>query len=213
MLDIIKTIQTSFSYCQADIFGPILAYNSLSSTKHWVLVVLCLFSRAVHLELLHNYFTQSVTMGFRRTFALRGTPCIIWIDAGLNITKAGKDLVQYDLKVVSDLNIKFSTIKFKTTLPKHHEGIGAVELVIGVIKNRVSKSITGPNQVKMGDKELLTWLNLVIQKINNRLLILSTSLGLTLTPNPILNGFRNTHQSRNLGSASAHQVAVISATI
>ena len=58
-------------------------------------------------------------------FALRGTPRIIWIDTGLNITRAGKDLIQYELKVVSTLNIKFSAIEFK-----HHEGIGAVERVI-----------------------------------------------------------------------------------
>ena len=73
------------------------------------------------------------------------------------------------------------------------KGIGAVDRVIGVIKNTRSKSIMGPNLVKMNDEELLTWLNLVIQKINNRLLILGTPLGITLTPNHVLLGFRNTH--------------------
>ena len=38
--DILKTIQLPFSYCQVDIFGPILAHNSASTTKCWVLVVL-----------------------------------------------------------------------------------------------------------------------------------------------------------------------------
>ena len=70
------------------------------------------------------------------------------------------------------MNIKFSAIEFKVTLPKHYERIQAVEHVIGIIKNMVSKSIPGPNQVKMEDKELLTWLDLVIQKINDRPLIL-----------------------------------------
>ena len=68
-----------------------------------------------------------------------------------------------------------------------------MEQVIGVIKNTVSKSITGPNLVKMDDEELLTWLNLVIQKINDRPLILGAPLGITLTPNHVLEGFRNTH--------------------
>ena len=31
--DILKTIQLPFSYCQVDIFGPILAHNSASPTK------------------------------------------------------------------------------------------------------------------------------------------------------------------------------------
>ena len=68
-----------------------------------------------------------------------------------------------------------------------------MERVIGVIKNTVSKSITGPNLIKMDDEELLTWLNLVIQKINDRPLILGAPLGITLTPNHVLLGFRNTH--------------------
>ena len=101
--------------------------------------------------------------------------------------------MQSEVKVISELNLKFSEIKFRVTLPKHHEGIGAVERVIGVIKNTVSKSITSPNLVKMDEKELLTWLNLVIQKINKRLLILCGPLGITLTPNHVLLRFRNTH--------------------
>ena len=118
---------------------------------------------------------------------------MIWIDAGLNILKSGKDLMESEVKVVSKLNLKFTEIEFRATLPKHHEGIGAVEQVIGVIKNTVSKSITGSNLVKMDDKELLPWLNLVIKKINNRPLILGVPPGITLTPNHVLLGFRNTH--------------------
>ena len=139
--DLIKTIQPPFSYCQADIFGPILAYNDSIPVKQWVLVNLCLTSRAVHLELLHNYTSLSLTRCFRRTFALRGVHHIIWIDAGLNIFKSGKDLAQSEVKVMFELNIKFAAIEFRATLPKHHEGIGAVERVIGVIKNTASKAV------------------------------------------------------------------------
>ena len=86
--------------------------------KRWVLVNLCLTSRAVHLELLHHYTALSITRGFGRTFALRGIPRIIWIDTGLNIVKSGKDLVQSEVKVVSELNIKFAAIEFRATLKK-----------------------------------------------------------------------------------------------
>ena len=164
---ILKSIYPPFGYCQADLFGPIFAYNNQTPTKRWVLVVLCLSSCAVLLEILRSYSALSISSGSRRTFALQGTPRIIWIDAGLTIVKSGKDLMQPEVKVVSELNLKFSKIEFKVTLPKHHEGIGAVERVIGDIKNTVSKSVTGPNLIKMNE-ELLTWLNLVIQKLNNR---------------------------------------------
>ena len=47
--DLIKTIQPPFSYCQADIFGPIFANANSVPMKPWVLVNLCHTSRAVHL--------------------------------------------------------------------------------------------------------------------------------------------------------------------
>ena len=76
---------------------------------------------------------------------MRGTPRIIWIDAGLNIVKAGKDLIITKMKVISALNIKFTAIEFRVTLPKHYAGIRAVERIIGSIQNTVSKSISGPH--------------------------------------------------------------------
>ena len=60
------------------------------------------------------------------------------------------------MKVVSAIDMKFFDIEFKVTLPEHHEGIGAVEHVIGIIKNTVSKSLAEPNLIKMDDEELYT---------------------------------------------------------
>ena len=44
----------------------------------------------------------------------------------------------------------------------------------------------------MSNEELLTWLSLGIQKVNDRPLILGMPLGITLASNHILHGFRNT---------------------
>ena len=96
--------------------------------------------------MLHSYTPVSITRGFQRTFALQGIPHIIWIGAGLNIVKSEKDLAQSEVRVVSELNIKFAAIEFRANLPKHHEGIGAVERIIGVIKNTTSKAVIGPNR-------------------------------------------------------------------
>ena len=160
---VLKTAQPLFSICQADIFEPILAPQGGLQLKICVLVVLCLSSCAVHLEILHHYSTESITRGFRIMFALRGTPWIIWIDSGLNIVRVGKDLIDTE---ISSLNLKFTTIEFRVTLPKQLAGISAVERIIGFIKNTVSKSISGPHQLKMDDEKLLTLLHLVIDKIN-----------------------------------------------
>ena len=206
--DVLKSVQPPFSFCQADIFGPITASQDGVQLKRWILVILCLSSRAVHLEILHNYSSQSISRGFRRTFALRGTPRIIWIDAGLNIVKAGKDLINTEMKVISALNLKFTSIEFRVTLPKHHAGIGAVERVIGSIKNTVNKSLSGPHQLRMDDEELLTWIHMVIDKLNNRPLILGAPLGITLTPNHVLLGFRECYGDEiNPDLSIQHQIS------
>ena len=207
--DVIKTVQPPFSFCQADIFEPILASQGGVQLKRWVLIVLCLSSRAVHLEILHNYSSHSITRGFRRTFALRGTPHIIWIDSRLNIIKAGKYLINTEMKVISALNLKFATIEFRVTLPKHHAGTGAVERIIGYIKNTVSKSVSGPHQLKIDDEEILTWIHLVIDKLNNRPLILGAPLGITLTPNHVLLEFGECYGDKiNPDVSVQHQISM-----
>ena len=52
----------------------------------------------------------------------------------------------------------------------------------------VSKSSSDPHQLKMNDEELLTWIHLVIDKLNNWPPILGAPLGITLTPNHVLLG-------------------------
>ena len=43
----------------------------------------------------------------------------------------------------------------------------------------------------MDDQELHTWLNMVTEKVNDRPLILGAPQGISITPNHILMGFRN----------------------
>ena len=199
--------QPPFNYCQADIFGPIFAHQDGQQLKRWV-VVLRLSSRGVHLEIIHNYSAQSISRGLCRTFALRGNPRIIWINAGLNIVKAGKDLIDTDMKVISGLNLQFETIKFRVTLPKHHQGIEAVERIIGSIKNTVSKSVAGPQHLILDDEELLTWSQMFIDELNNRPLILTAPLGITITPNHILQGYKEGHGDEiNPNTPVQHQLS------
>ena len=116
-------------------------------------------------------------------------------------------MTQSEVKIVSELNIKFATIEFRDTLPKHHEGIGAVERIIGVIKNTTNKAVISPNQLKMDDKELHTWLNMVKDKVNDCPLILGAPQGISITPNHVLLGFRNAHgEEINLDVPVQHQL-------
>ena len=83
-----------------------------------------------------------------------------------------------------------------------------MERIIGSIKNTVSKSITGPHQIKMDDEELLTWTQSVAETLNNRPLILGTPIWITLTPNHVLQGFRENYGDEiNPDSPVQHQLS------
>ena len=87
-------------------------------------------------------------------------------------------------------------------------GIGAVERIIGSIKNTVSKLISGPHQLMMDNKELLTWIHLVIDKLNNHPLTLGAPLGITLMPNHVLLGFRKCYRDEiNHDVPIQHQIS------
>ena len=101
------------------------------------------------------------------------------------------------MKVISNLYLKFTSIEFRVTLPKHHASIGGVERTIGSIKNTVSKSLDGPHQLIMVDKELLTWTHGVIEKLNNQPLILRALLGIPLTPNNVSSGLERVSEMRS----------------
>jgi len=187
--DNLKKMNAPFTYCQADLFGPEYVYNEEGSEKRWVLVLMCLTCRAVHLEMLENYSASSINMALIRAFSTRSQPRVVWVDAGLNIIRAGKDVQASEEILIPNLNTKFAGVEFRTTLPKHHEAIGAVERVIGIIKKTISKSLAPPSKVRMSDEEFRTWLSKVMQKVNDRPLILGLPIGVTLTPNHVLHGF------------------------
>ena len=59
----------------------------------------------------------------------------------------------------------------------------------------------------MDDEELHTWLSMVTEKVNDRPLILGAPQGITITPNHVLLGFRNTHgEEVNLDVSVQHQL-------
>ena len=83
-----------------------------------------------------------------------------------------------------------------------------MERIIGSIKNTLSKSVSGPQQLAMDDEELLTWSHMVIDKLNNRPLILGDPLGITLIPNHVLPGFKDCYGDEiNPDATVQHQLS------
>ena len=89
-----------------DVFGPYLVHDGASTRrtkankKVWVLIIACLVSRAVHLEMLCSMDTNSFINAFRRFTAVRGAVKLIRSDRGTNFICAKS---QFETKDVNSL--------------------------------------------------------------------------------------------------------------
>ena len=83
-----------FSHCGIDMFGPFLVHDgkttrrTQSSKKVWCLLITCLFSRAVHVEVVPAMDTVSFELAMRRFFAIRESCISIRSDHGSNFLGA-----------------------------------------------------------------------------------------------------------------------------
>jgi len=83
-----------FFHCGIDVFGPFhtrrgkSTRNNPGTDKLWVLLFSCLYSRAVHLEILDNMDTASFKMAFSRFQAIRGECTYLRSDKGSNFMGA-----------------------------------------------------------------------------------------------------------------------------
>ena len=74
-----------FSSVGLDFMGPILVKKFRKTEKRYILLVTCLATRAVHLEVAESMDTSSFLMALRRFVARRGRPTLIWSDNGRNL--------------------------------------------------------------------------------------------------------------------------------
>ena len=77
-----------FTNCGCDTFGPFEVKQGRSRVKRWVLIVTCMYSRAVHLESLHSLSSDSFCQAFKRLTSLRGDVRLLVCDQGTNFVGA-----------------------------------------------------------------------------------------------------------------------------
>ena len=81
-----------FTSVGIDCFGPFLIKKGRSEVKRYGLLFTCLFSRAVHVEMLEDMSTDSFINGLRCFVALRGAVRVIRCDQGTNFVGADNEL-------------------------------------------------------------------------------------------------------------------------
>ncbi|XP_053690797.1 uncharacterized protein LOC128739342 [Sabethes cyaneus] len=82
-----------FSFVGVDYFGPLTVVVGRRIEKRWGVLVTCLTTRAVHLEIAHTLSADSCIMALRNFMARRGKPLKIISDRGTNFTATNKELM------------------------------------------------------------------------------------------------------------------------
>ena len=81
-----------FSTVGLDYFGPLTVKKFRKTEKRYVLLITCLATRAVHLEVAASMDTDCFLMALRRFIARRGKPHTIYSDNGTNLVGGEREL-------------------------------------------------------------------------------------------------------------------------
>ena len=77
-----------------DLFGPLEHIDQVRKrlkSKCWGLIVTCMVSRAVHLDVTESYDTDALLQSLRRFQSIRGTPSVIYSDQGSQMMATRKE--------------------------------------------------------------------------------------------------------------------------
>ena len=99
----------TFNEISLDLFGPFEIKDTVkqrSREKVWGLVVNCVVTRAVHVDITEDYGTDAFLQALRKFVALRGCPTAIHCDKGSQLQAAWEDFKRWSVS---------QNIKLKTT--------------------------------------------------------------------------------------------------
>ncbi|XP_074655644.1 uncharacterized protein LOC141909157 [Tubulanus polymorphus] len=83
-----------FNSVGIDYFGPYEVHRFRKTEKRYGLLVTCMSTRAIHLEMSNSLDTDSFLMAFRRFVARRGRPAVVYSDNGTNLKSGENELRQ-----------------------------------------------------------------------------------------------------------------------
>ena len=111
-----------FTHCGIDCFGPFIVKDGRKERKAYGLMITCLASRAVHIELLEDMSSDSFINALRNLISLRGAVSTIRCDQGTNFIGAFNDLAK---NLEGHLKSSHPNIKFIFN-PPHSSHMGGV---------------------------------------------------------------------------------------
>ena len=97
-----------WSHTSLDLFGPFSIRGEVNKRSHgkaFGLILTCLASRAIHMDLINGYSTDAFLQGFRRFMSFRGAPINIYSDPGSQLEGANSEL-QLMIKGLDNVKLK-----------------------------------------------------------------------------------------------------------
>ncbi|CAI2336866.1 unnamed protein product [Caenorhabditis sp. 36 PRJEB53466] len=160
-----------FAHVGLDYFGPI-TYRTLRNKeeKAWVMLITCLLTRAVHLELVLDNSTISYLMAMSRYFARRGVPKSIVCDNAPSF-KLGNEMINKDIRDrihgSHEMTVFLATreIEIRNITPLSPWKGGVYERVVGLVKRQFYKTV---NRFKLTYVELESVMIQIEGTLNNR---------------------------------------------
>jgi hypothetical protein len=180
-----------FLFAGIDCFGPFYAKDGRKESKRYGLIVTCLASRAVHLELLEDMSTDSLINALRNTMAIRGYIQEIRCDNGSNFVGAHNELSR-ELRQLELSRVKSHFLRNKTDFvfnPPHASNFGGVWERLILSTRRILDVVLGRSHGRLSTASLRTVLYEVMSILNSRPLAPTGPNDLeALTPNHLHTG-------------------------
>ena len=182
-----------FTYCGLDCFGPFAVKDGRRETKRYGLLVTCLASRAIHIEVLDDLSTDAFLNGLRCVIALRGKIRLIRCDQGTNFVGARNELQEEYCKLdPENIARKLSEMdcEFQMNVPSASHMGGVWERQIRTVRSVLTGLLGRETSTRLDSTSLRVVMYEVMAIVNSRPLTVD-QLGdfdgpLPLTPNHIL---------------------------
>ena len=157
-----------FANCGLDFLGPLTVRRFRKTEKRYVLLVTCLATRAIHLEVAQGLDTDSFLLALRRFIGRRGRPRCICSDNGTNLVGGERELREAlaewnQQKIAEPLSQMDIVWKFNPPTASHMGG--AWERLVASVK-RALRAVLGSQTVS--DDVLHTTVVEVEYVINSR---------------------------------------------
>lgn len=137
-------LQPPFTYTMIDVAGPFEIMCGRKYGKRWLMVMSCLTTRAIHIEILDSMDAKTSLYALLNFCYIRGKPLTIISDNGTNFVGANRNL-QLQLmehnKFLEDQGKESISINWEFHPAKGSYMNGAVERMIGLIKNAMKRLV------------------------------------------------------------------------